>query len=225
MQQLLLLFSLLFPPISAPPASKGHLEPLFLHNPVSPVPVHIGCPNPSSFVLNNYIGNAPLLMMQAVELHNWTDLALARKLHNLDAYVEGGKKQSEENKTFQISYARFLERYKKEPWSLHSRLPPPLARETLLPYALQCPGLDGAFSDLFFSMASGDTKSRLRYDTDSLLYCQERGSTQVALVNNTPVEPFLDDLIDLPEISASSVDVDRVDFSQFPKLRNLHHFR
>ncbi|CAF1071753.1 unnamed protein product [Adineta ricciae] len=141
-------------------------------------------------------------------------------------HVETRKKESRQQNILTMTMSEFLQRYQHEELYLVEEVPNLLRHYFVLPKCLQCKPAFETFQVAMFWYSSGNTSSVVHTDDYDNINCVLQGEKQFILVDPHIYEEVASEIIDNPTGSFSSVDVDRVNYENYPSLdHNIHYYQ
>ncbi|CAH1271383.1 JMJD7 [Branchiostoma lanceolatum] len=208
----------------------GHLKPLGANVPNKEVKILQGFPPPEVFLRDYAIPSVPVLFKAAV-----TD-STAFKTWNSDEYfrqfseagtlthtIETRKKEIRTQPPTDMTLRQFLDRYSQEDIYMVEGVPKFLRKDVPMPKALLCEPLTKMLVDTVMWFSSGGTKSVLHNDDVDNINCLYDGKKELVFIS---FQRYRDKVtLDHPEGSYSSIDVDAVDFTKFPGMREVEYHR
>ncbi|KAL8599253.1 hypothetical protein ACOMHN_007968 [Nucella lapillus] len=208
---------------------KGHLKPFGESGPKVDIETRTEFPEPAEFFVNYVMGSKPLKLTgvarssRAVRL--WTDdylLALDVPAGTV-VQLETKKKESRQQESVEMHFHQFLQIYNQTEHYMVDNVPEYLRPDIMVPCSLQCTDLMKkglAFALMWFS--SGGTKSVIHTDAYDNINCLIRGHKTFVLVDP---QKYRDKIFLRPDGFYSDIDVDSVDLTQSPSLKDMefHH--
>ncbi|XP_001630801.3 uncharacterized protein LOC5510344 [Nematostella vectensis] len=215
--------------LSADPATwPGHLEPLGAKNPKISLESLETFPEPKEFFEKYASKKQPVLFKGGAKLspafEKWTDeyfLSLP-EAKETKVFAEQGKKENRSNAGKDISFHEFVSNYKKNDIYMVHGVLPFLQKDVLLPPPLQCGEVTKKMLvDTVMWFSSGGTKSVLHNDDVDNINCLFSGTKELLFIDYKYKNKVK---IDHPVGGYSGVDVDRVDFTKYPGLKEVQYF-
>ena len=108
----------------------------------------------------------------------------------------------------------FLKDYQEKDLNLVSSLPDFLRDDIILPNVFQCENVPDSLERIFLGFSNGDTQSVIHTDNHDTLLCVFSGYKKVVLLDSE----YSSLLIDSPDNSYSSIDIDKFDVNEFNHL-------
>ncbi|XP_078604682.1 bifunctional peptidase and (3S)-lysyl hydroxylase Jmjd7-like [Branchiostoma floridae x Branchiostoma japonicum] len=208
----------------------GHLKPIGANVPNKEVKVLHGFPPPEVFLRDYAIPSVPVLFKAAV-----TD-SVAFKTWNSDEYfrqfpeagtqkhlIETRKKEIRTQPPTDMTLRQFLDRYSQEDIYMVEGVPKFLRKDVPMPKSLLCEPLTRMLVDTVMWFSSGGTKSVLHNDDVDNINCLYDGKKELVFISYQRYRHKV--TLDHPEGSYSSMDVDAVDFTKFPGMREVEYHR
>jgi len=210
-----------------PSLFPGHLEPLGSKQPKKDIEVLTAYPSPQEYFLKYIRPGRPFLLKGGAKYQKeykvWNDDYFmsfeAAKYENVQ--VEPNKKERREAQGFVTSFKDFVQRYGKEKIYMVNRVPSFLQKDVMMPPPLRCKNTRNLMLDHVTWMSSGGTKSVLHQDDLDNINCLFRGEKDLLFIN--PIKYGSKVPIDRPKGGYSSLDVDKVNFTKFPSLREVEY--
>ncbi|KAK3735817.1 hypothetical protein QZH41_019916 [Actinostola sp. cb2023] len=229
----LILLQLLIAVISAdngdPSTWPGHLEPLGARSHKTSPETVDQFPSPRDFFTKYVSPLQPLFVKGGAKIspgfQRWTDqyfMSLAdSKNHTI--FAEQGKKENRTNPGKDISFHDFVKTYKEEDIYMVNGVLPFLQKDILLPPSLLCEEItNNMLVDTVMWFSSGGTKSVLHNDDVDNINCLFSGTKELLFIDYKKYN----DKVTLDHRSGgySGVDVDKVDFTKYPGLREVTYY-
>nr|XP_006815434.1 PREDICTED: lysine-specific demethylase 8-like [Saccoglossus kowalevskii] len=148
----------------------------------------------------------------------WTDEYLRKKYGKLEAEVEEGKKENRSKELYHMSFSSFLDVYSKSDVYMVQSMHNEMKDEYMLLKCMLCGGFQKVLLDAVIWFSSGGTKSVLHFDALDNINCLMDGEKELIMVDRKESE-HID--IDHPEGSFCGVDVDKVNMTKYPGLKNV----
>ncbi|CAI9728759.1 wybutosine-synthesizing 5-like isoform X1 [Octopus vulgaris] len=204
----------------------GHLKKFGSGRPTYLIDEIDGFPDVETFFSKYVFGSRPLKMKGAAHwspaYHLWTDkYFLSLDIDpNSTVLVEEHKK---ENRTLPVKwmhFQKFVQIYNDSNIYMVQDVPPYLKQDVILPCCIQCPELfEEGFATTVMWFSSGGTKSVIHTDNLDNINCLFRGDKEIVFV-----DPKYQDKIQLKTYgSYSNIDVDRMDYTQYPELAEIEY--
>ncbi|XP_031567482.1 tRNA wybutosine-synthesizing protein 5-like [Actinia tenebrosa] len=209
-----------------PSTWPGHLEPLGSQNEKLSLETVHSFPSPQDF-FSKYVSTiTPLLIKGGAKLSpafsKWTD-EYFKSLPEAKKYTvvaEQGKKENRTNPAQDLAFYDFVDTYKKKDIYMVHGVLPFLQKDVILPPSLQCEDItDNMLVDTVMWFSSGGTKSVLHNDDVDNINCLFSGTKELVFIDYKKYNKKVK--IDHPSGGYSGVDVDRVDFTKYPGLRDV----
>ncbi|XP_035687656.1 uncharacterized protein LOC118423565 isoform X2 [Branchiostoma floridae] len=208
----------------------GHLEPVGSKAPVKRVDARKGFPSPKVFLEEYAISSVPLLFKGAI-----TDSVAYRKW-NSDDYlrtfpeaatkfhlVVTKKKEDRTQPLSEMTLQQFLGRYATDDIYMVETLPEFLKKDVPMPKPLLCEPFIEMLQDAVLWFSSGGTRSVLHHDNLDNINCLLDGRKELVFINYQKYKNKVP--IDHPDDRYSSMDVDAVDFTKYPGMREVEYYR
>ena len=178
--------------------------------------------SPKEFIYDYVKQNKPLLLRNMVKdfqaIDKWTDEFIMSELENYDieyeVYVEQVKKETRNFEPTLMKMKDFLKDYQEKDLNLVSSLPDFLRDDIILPNVFQCENVPDSLERIFLGFSNGDTQSVIHTDNHDTLLCVFSGYKKVVLLDSE----YSSLLIDSPDNSYSSIDIDKFDVNEFNHL-------
>ncbi|XP_057307758.1 uncharacterized protein LOC130645700 [Hydractinia symbiolongicarpus] len=210
-----------------PSLFPGHLEPLGSKQPQVEIETLTEYPSEKDFFKHYITPGRPFLLKNGAKnqaaFKKWTDEymksfpAAEKEL----VQVEPNLKEIRESPGFEIPLKEFIERYKKESVYMVNKVPSFLMKDVLMPAPLRCNSTRNLMLDHVTWMSSGGTKSVLHGDDLDNINCLFRGTKELLLIDPKKFGKKVP--IDRPRGGYSSLDVDKVNFTKFPGMREVEY--
>ncbi|KAL5004588.1 hypothetical protein ScPMuIL_018044 [Solemya velum] len=183
-------------------------------------------PEPRVFYENFVKPGQPLLLRDALNsiefpaFQKWTDHYLREKFGEEMVEVEKGKKEDRDRGMEVMKFKEFIKFYESADIYMVHTLPASMEGDITVPVTLQCGGFSKALQDLVVWFSNGGTKSVLHSDYLDNINCLLDGKKDFIFIDKEYADLVEANGFD-QEKSYSTVDVDRVDFVKFPRLREV----
>ncbi|XP_065837982.1 tRNA wybutosine-synthesizing protein 5-like isoform X2 [Oscarella lobularis] len=199
----------------------GHMRELGWGGPTLPVEEIHDYPDPETFYLRYSKGNRPVVIKGGARVSpafsKWTDEYLS-SIEN--ATNEPVLADTSGKKTQFWTFGEYLEFYKKEKLYMVYSVPKALRSDVHLPPPLRCGGYEDKLADTVMWFSNGGTKTVLHIDDVDNINCVFSGSKEALMIEY----PKYKDKVKLdPRGGYSNVDVDKVDFNQFPEFSEIEY--
>jgi len=210
-----------------PALHPGHLKPLGAFQPRTEIETLTEFPKPLDYYVNYIKPGRPFLVKKGAVNQGayklWTDEYMKSfpEAATEQVAVEPNLKEIREAKGFEIPFKDFVERYHKEKIYMVNKVPSFLQKDVLMPPPLRCNNTRKLMLDHVTWMSTGGTKSVLHNDDLDNINCLFRGSKELLFINPNKYEGKVP--IDRPQGGYSSLDVDKVNFTKFPALREVEY--
>ncbi|XP_078618555.1 uncharacterized protein LOC144886060 isoform X2 [Branchiostoma floridae x Branchiostoma japonicum] len=208
----------------------GHLEPIGSQAPVKRVDARKGFPSPKVFLEEYAISSVPVLFKGAI-----TDSVAYRKWKSDDYLrtfpeaatkfhlVETKKKEDRTQPLSEMTLQQFLGRYATDDIYMVETLPEFLKKDVPMPKSLLCEPFIEMLQDAVLWFSSGGTRSVLHHDNLDNINCLLDGRKELVFINYQKYKNKVP--IDHPDDRYSSMDVDAVDFTKYPGMREVEYYR
>lgn len=212
-----------------PALFPGHLQPIGSGRPISKVKQIDGFPEPNDFFANYvhskskkaviFKGGAKL----SPAFNLWSDDYLRDhpESDTMQFDIEKGKKEDRKGNMMKRSVKDFINSYHTDDIYAVSDVPDQLKNQFLLPPPIRCNNIKDKLSMMLMWFSSGGTKSVLHQDSFENINCLYRGSKRLLIVEYPKYKKQV--VIDRPN-GYSSVDVEKVDFTKYPSLREVEYW-
>ncbi|KAI8518322.1 hypothetical protein Bbelb_043390 [Branchiostoma belcheri] len=213
-----------------PSLAPGHLKPIGANVPNKAVKVLQGFPPPDVFLRDYAIPSVPVLFRAAVTdsvaFKNWNTDEYFRQFSEADREkhtIETRKKEVRTQRPTALTLRQFLDRYNQEDIYMVEAVPSFLRKDVPMPKSLLCEPLTNMLVDTVMWFSSGGTKSVLHNDDVDNINCLYAGKKELVFINFPRYRNKVD--LDHPEGSYSSMDVEAVDFTKYPFMRDVEYHR
>ncbi|CAH1227031.1 TYW5 [Branchiostoma lanceolatum] len=208
----------------------GHLEPIGSKAPVKRIEARKGFPSPKVFVEEYAISSTPVLFKGAI-----TDSLAYRKWSSDDYlrtfpesatkfnFVETKKKENRTQPLLEMTLRQFLGRYATEDIYMVETVPEFLKNDVPMPKPLLCEPFIEMLQYAVLWFSGGGTRSVLHHDNLDNINCLLDGRKELVFISYQKYKNKVP--IDHPDDSYSSVDVDSVDFTKYPGMREVDYYR
>lgn len=207
----------------------GHLEPLAAKSKKTSLESIDNFPSPEVFFRDYSSKLRPVLIRggakQSKAFDLWTDEYFKGlpEAAEIEVLAEGGKKENRTKPAKNLSFKTFVENYKTEDVYMVNGVPNFLQKDVLLPPPLLCEDVvEDMLVDTVMWFSSGGTKSVVHNDDVDNINCLFSGTKELLFMDYKKYKGKVK--IDHPEGGYSGVDVDRVDFTKYPGLREVEFY-
>ncbi|XP_065648849.1 uncharacterized protein LOC100207979 isoform X3 [Hydra vulgaris] len=210
-----------------PSMYPGHMEPLGSKQPQIEIETLYEYPNAQDFFKDYVKPGRPFLLKKGAvnqpAFKLWSDdyMKSFPEAATEQVACEPNLKEIREAQGFYTSMLDFINRYHKEEIYMVSKVPDYLQKDILMPPPLRCNNTRKLMLDHVTWMSSGGTKSVLHNDDLDNINCLFRGTKELLFIN--PVKYGKKVPIDRPRGGYSSLDVDKVNFTKYPALREVEY--
>lgn len=208
-----------------PSSFPGHMEPIGSKQPKTKIEVLTEYPSPKDYFLNYVRPSRPFMIKGGAKYQGawklWNDeyMMSFKESETEKVQVEPNKKEVRDAIGFEVPFKEFLQRYGTEKIYMVNRVPSFLQKDVMMPPPLRCNNTRDLMLDHVTWMSSGGTKSVLHQDDLDNINCLFRGEKYLLFIN--PVKYGSKVPIDKPEGGYSTVDVDKVNFTKYPSMREI----
>lgn len=210
-----------------PSLFPGHLEPLGSRQVKKQIETLTSYPSPTDFFEKYIKPGRPFLLKDgakdqpAFKLWNDDYMKSFPESETELVEVEPNLKEVREAKGYSIPLKEFIETYHEHEIYMVNRVPSFLQKDVEMPSPLKCNTTRDLMLDHVVWMSSGGTKSVLHNDDLDNINCLFRGSKHLLMINPDKYKGKVP--IDHPNGGYSSLDVDRVNFTKYPSLREVEY--
>ena len=212
--------------------NNGHLKKFGSHGPFVAIKETIESLSTKIFFDNFVKTKTPILMRNEAKefsaFNKWSDKYLYDKTmshdENYQVNVETVKKESRDQQVERIEFTKFLDVYKKNDYYMVTSIPEFLKADIQIPNVLQCGQASSTLQKTVLWFSSGGTKSVTHTDDYENILCLLSGRKNVILVDTYKYSDIVGNIIDIPDGSYSSMDVDSVDFNKYKGIENIEYY-
>ncbi|XP_019623027.1 PREDICTED: probable serine/threonine-protein kinase kinX [Branchiostoma belcheri] len=208
----------------------GHLEPIGSNAPVKRVDARKGFPSPKVFLEEYAISSVPVLfkgaMKDSVAHRRWNSDDYLRTFPESATefkFVETKKKENRTQPVTEMTLRQFLDRYATEDIYMVQAVPEFLKKDVPMPKPLLCEPFIEMLQDTVLWFSSGGTRSVLHHDNLDNINCLLDGRKELVFISYQKYKKKVPKTH--PEDSYSSLDVDAVDFTEYPGMREVEYYR
>ncbi|KAI8520641.1 hypothetical protein Bbelb_003950 [Branchiostoma belcheri] len=208
----------------------GHLEPIGSNAPVKRVDARKGFPSPKVFLEEYAISSVPVLfkgaMKDSVAHRRWNSDDYLRTFPESATefkFVETKKKENRTQPVSEMTLRQFLGRYATEDIYMVQAVPEFLKKDVPMPKPLLCEPFIDMLQDTVLWFSNGGTRSVLHHDNLDNINCLLDGRKELVFISYQKYKKKVPKTH--PEDSYSSLDVDAVDFTEYPGMREVEYYR
>ncbi|KXJ22797.1 lysine-specific demethylase 8 [Exaiptasia diaphana] len=212
-----------------PTTWPGHMEPLGSKQPKISLETVDHWPSPQEFFSKYVSPIKPLFIKGGAKLSpafgKWTDEYFMSKPESKSAtiFAEQGKKENRTNPGQDVSFYDFVRTYKEKDIYMVNGVIPFLQKDVILPPPLLCDDVtEDMLVDTVMWFSSGGTKSVLHNDDVDNINCLFSGTKELLFIDYKKYNKKVK--IDHRVGGYSGVDVDKVDFTKYPGLRDVTYY-
>lgn len=179
--------------------------------------------SPKKFIDDYVQKNKPVLFRNMVTdyhaIHKWSDSFLMTELEgyddNYEVFVAHEKRETRELEPELMKMKDFLNDYQTKDLQMVSSLPDFLKTDVILPIVFQCEYVVDFIERVFMEFSSGGTQSVIHTDDEENLLCAFNGNTKIVLVDPKELSSSIPTIIDSPDNTYSSLNIDKFDINRF----------
>lgn len=207
----------------------GHMQPLASKQVKHDIETLTNYPSPQEFFSTYVKAKRPFLVKGGAKTQpaykHWSDEYLANFRESMTSLValEPKLKEDRTAKGYTSSFKKFLDTYKTKPVYMVNPVPPFLMKDVLIPSPLRCSNTAEFIERNIMWMSAGGTKSVLHLDNTDNINCLFRGTKEVLLIDPLKYKSLVP--IDKRKGGYSSLDVEAVDFTKYPRLIDVEYVK